>query len=612
MAIKLADFGLAKVSEGFAHTIIGTPIWAAPEQESVEYGNPVDMWSVGCVVFYLLTSLNPFSNQAGPHDSRDQNEIAELVRKYTFPFWPRLDQWEFSNTGPRPGYRIIVPGASNNVNGFLSRLIVPNPTSRMSAHEALKHEWISPRTSPLNLALGQGDLPLARLLSKHDYRHGHVWEEPTSIAQHHVILTAAAANGHYKLVHETMEVILMESDFSSIALGWKHMKLALVGAAAIGNIEILELLRVNLPSTERSDNLTLEAFTAALKGGHHEMVEHLWSHVSMRDRMWRSELNMDIACHGTTALLDEAIKDLKRHNKPGQGARGMLYTISPGAAGSAYAHWFPTMVIRVAQYGNINNLKLLFETRPSTDQGIPENLWSEALINASFHGHGKLVKFLLERGVFPSQDAIDVAVSENRNDIFRDLMDALRKAHELAPLHVPMCSQFDTIPYCGLSLLRWLCRQKRAPEDLASHLRIASCFGDREVVDWFLATTNANLHKKFISAAFVGASEGGHVEIVERMLNKDVNVNIHDAWVGAAKGGHIKVLQLLLSRNPETTQNIRGRALRAAIQADHLETVMQLLYSGSEAYVDNGNKGHRILDIPCNRVISDLLRDFGY
>lgn len=606
MVIKLADFGLAKQSEGPSHTITGTPIWRAPEQGSQTYNDPVDMWAVGCVVFYLLTSLNPFFNLTGIHETRHQSNI----RRYTFPFWPLLKQWEFTKANRQLGYRIVVPGASNSLNGFLSRLIIPDPPSRMTAREALSHEWICPRALPLDSAVGQGDIPLARLLSKYDNRFEHPWEDSILASQRDVILEVAAENGNYELVREAMDGILARSDSASRVVGWKHMKSALVGAAAVGNTEILELLRSNLPFLERSDNIILEAFTAALRAGHHGTVKHLWSHVSMRDRVWEFELNMDIACLGTTALLDKAIEDLKRHSKPDGGARGMLHPIKPGADGSAYEHWFRDMVIRAAQHGNIDNFEFLLKSPPSA---APENLLSDALVEASLEGHLNIVKFLLSRGVFPSQSATDAAVSKNRNEIFRSLANALREAHDKEPLRVEMWNKLNTIPYCGLTLLKWLMKHNCAPEDLTSYLRIASYFEDQEVVNWFLATTDNTLRKKFVSVAFVGASEGGHVEIVESMLGEGVNVNIPDAWVGAAKRGHTEVLQLLLSRNSEPSENIRGRALRAAIRGDHLGAVMQLLYcSGIEAYVDNANRGRRIIDIPCNQVISDFLRDFGY
>lgn len=88
VTIKLADFGLAKVLEGEYHTNNGTRIWTAPEKQSGIYGEKVDMWSVGCVVFYLLTSLDPFSDQDDVNNKNPNRRypFPSAIRKFIFPF----------------------------------------------------------------------------------------------------------------------------------------------------------------------------------------------------------------------------------------------------------------------------------------------------------------------------------------------------------------------------------------------------------------------------------------------------------------------------------------------------------------------------------------------
>ena len=65
--IKLGDFGIAKVLENTeeqARTQIGTPYYLSPEIcESLPYGRQSDIWSLGVVLFELLTFELPF--QAG-------------------------------------------------------------------------------------------------------------------------------------------------------------------------------------------------------------------------------------------------------------------------------------------------------------------------------------------------------------------------------------------------------------------------------------------------------------------------------------------------------------------------------------------------------------------
>jgi serine/threonine protein kinase len=58
--IKLTDFGLSKESST-ADTFCGTPVYLAPEiWLRKTYGFEVDWWSLGCVLYEMVTSLPPF------------------------------------------------------------------------------------------------------------------------------------------------------------------------------------------------------------------------------------------------------------------------------------------------------------------------------------------------------------------------------------------------------------------------------------------------------------------------------------------------------------------------------------------------------------------------
>ncbi len=68
--VKLGDFGIAKVldtSGDQARTQIGTPFYLSPEIcESEPYGRSSDIWSLGVVLYELLTLEMPFSAQSLP------------------------------------------------------------------------------------------------------------------------------------------------------------------------------------------------------------------------------------------------------------------------------------------------------------------------------------------------------------------------------------------------------------------------------------------------------------------------------------------------------------------------------------------------------------------
>ena len=67
--VKLADFGLARQidPESLAKTYVGTPLYMAPEVLSLKrgkherYSDKADIWSVGCIVYELITGTRPFN-----------------------------------------------------------------------------------------------------------------------------------------------------------------------------------------------------------------------------------------------------------------------------------------------------------------------------------------------------------------------------------------------------------------------------------------------------------------------------------------------------------------------------------------------------------------------
>ncbi|CAM9975849.1 unnamed protein product, partial [Laminaria digitata] len=62
LSIKIIDFGLAcSVREGVVRGTCGTPAYVAPEiLKHKAYGTSVDMWSMGVIVYILLSGSFPF------------------------------------------------------------------------------------------------------------------------------------------------------------------------------------------------------------------------------------------------------------------------------------------------------------------------------------------------------------------------------------------------------------------------------------------------------------------------------------------------------------------------------------------------------------------------
>ena len=128
--IKITDFGLAKKGNAFK-TFCGTLAYIAPEllQDIAnrnqlrprymrpEYTTQVDMWSLGCLVYVIMTGHLPFS-ASSEEDLFKQIKIGEF------------------HQGPLKMNNISEKGQS-----FLKALICVDPSKRLNAQEALKHSW---------------------------------------------------------------------------------------------------------------------------------------------------------------------------------------------------------------------------------------------------------------------------------------------------------------------------------------------------------------------------------------------------------------------------------------------------------------------------------------
>ncbi|CAN6689658.1 unnamed protein product [Malus baccata var. baccata] len=118
--LKVSDFGLSALWEsrgqdGLLHTTCGTPAYVAPEviNKKGYDGAKADTWSCGVVLFVLLAGFLPF------HDTN----LMEMYRK--------ISRGDFKSPQWFPP----------EVSKLLSRILDPNPSSRISVDKIMENSW---------------------------------------------------------------------------------------------------------------------------------------------------------------------------------------------------------------------------------------------------------------------------------------------------------------------------------------------------------------------------------------------------------------------------------------------------------------------------------------
>mmetsp|Transcript_1949 Transcript_1949/g.3411 ORF Transcript_1949/g.3411 Transcript_1949/m.3411 type:complete len:375 (-) Transcript_1949:269-1393(-) len=124
--VKIADFGLAKMmkpEEATLRTMCGSPQYVAPEILQVgttveEYTPAVDMWSVGVILFILLSGYSPFD---------DDNDAA---------LFANIKEGRYDIDDP------VWDVVSDSAKDLVAKLLTVDAGARLSARQALSHPWL--------------------------------------------------------------------------------------------------------------------------------------------------------------------------------------------------------------------------------------------------------------------------------------------------------------------------------------------------------------------------------------------------------------------------------------------------------------------------------------
>ena len=127
--IKVTDFGLAKIwgSGEVLETYVGTPVYMAPEvvacagQEASSYSAKSDCWSLGVILFLLLSGRHPFPSNVSDAE-RDKRIKEGTMNPMVGARWQHI---------------------SEKAKALVRALLEVDPDKRLSCEETLAHPWFA-------------------------------------------------------------------------------------------------------------------------------------------------------------------------------------------------------------------------------------------------------------------------------------------------------------------------------------------------------------------------------------------------------------------------------------------------------------------------------------
>jgi len=175
LRVKIVDLGNACWVYHHFTDDVQTRQYRAPEVIiGAPWGPPVDVWSVACIVFELLTCEFLFEPHSGPRYDKDDDHLAQILEllgsapknavlsgKFSNEFFnrngelrriKRLKHWGLEQVLVQK-YKLSSDSAKL-VTSFMLPMLEFKPQKRTPAEQALQHPWIKETVQELSRAEG--------------------------------------------------------------------------------------------------------------------------------------------------------------------------------------------------------------------------------------------------------------------------------------------------------------------------------------------------------------------------------------------------------------------------------------------------------------------------
>ncbi len=119
-SVKIIDFGLSVLNKKEEKYRVGSPYYMAPEMIEGNYSKASDMWSIGVILYEILTGKHPFEG----------NKDIDIYRRIKIGSYDK----EILNRN-----RII----SQDLRDFVFKLLLIEEDKRIKSEDAFDHPWIN-------------------------------------------------------------------------------------------------------------------------------------------------------------------------------------------------------------------------------------------------------------------------------------------------------------------------------------------------------------------------------------------------------------------------------------------------------------------------------------